>query len=66
MESLYVFLDRHIIKKEINIKIYEKLPKDVYMRLKGKFDEKSPIYTVFIIDLEELHKDLDKIKEVMK
>jgi len=65
-KSLYVFLDRHIIKKEIDIKIYEKLPKDVYMRLKGKFDEKLPIYTVFILDLEEPYKDLDKIKEAMK
>ena len=36
------------------------------MRLKGKFDEKLPIYTVFILDLEEPYKDLDKIKEAMK
>ena len=61
-KSLHVFLNRYITKQEIDIKIYETLPEDVYMRLKGEFDEKSPIYTVFILDLEELHKDLDKIK----
>jgi len=65
-KSLHVFLNRYITKQEIDIKIYETLPKDVYMRLKGEFDEKSPIYTVFILDLEEPYKDLDKIKEVMK
>jgi len=65
-ESISKFLNKYIIKQEFEIKIHDRLPKNVYLRLKGEFDEKSPIYTSFILDLEAPHEEINKIQKIIR
>ena len=64
-ESISKFF-KYIIKEETNIKIRDKLPENVYFRLKGKFDDASPTYTSFILDRDSPHDESSKIKEMIR
>jgi len=64
-ESVYKFLNEWVLKDKIEIKIHKKLPENVYSRLKGKFDEKSPIYTLLILDLKNQNKEINKILNII-
>lgn len=66
-ESVSSFLNEYVLMHEpdFKVKIYESLPEEVFLRLKGDFDELAPTYTSFILDLEHPHDEIYKIKEVI-
>jgi len=70
-ESVSKFISRHILKKEhikeydFKVFIHDKIPEEVYLRLKGEFKDDAPMYTSYIIDLEAPHKEYERIKSLL-
>jgi len=60
-ESVFKFLQK-ITGKKIEEKNYlhKQLPRELYLRLRGEFKDTSPIYTIFLLDLESPHDDMYK------
>jgi len=65
-ESVKAFLEKYIFKEsDVKIKVYETLPNDIFSRFEGEDNRFTPLYTTFILDHENPHKDIAQVIKEM-
>ena len=62
-KSVSRFLNKYVVKSDSEVVVHEKLPEDVYLRLKGEFDQSTPTFTTFILDLDHPHEEAHMIEK---
>lgn len=64
-ESVSTFLNKYVCQDQFKVKILEKLPGEIFKRLRGETEKNVPMYTAFILDLEHPSNEWDDLNKLL-